>query len=76
MTEKDYIKLAKVIKDNTLTDKYGTTFISAMLSFVLPDSLAPSLGRLTVGEFLDDLCALLKEDNPNFDKERFITACK
>ena len=26
--------------------------------------------------FLDGLCEILKSDNPNFDKNRFIAACK
>lgn len=57
MTKKDYIKLARAIKRNTLTDTNGVSFISS------------------VPNFLDDLCDILKEDKPRFDKERFLTAC-
>jgi len=58
MTKKDYIKLAKAIKDNTLTDTNGVSFISS-----------------TDG-FIGELCDILQEDNPRFDRERFLTACK
>ncbi|MBA7546035.1 hypothetical protein ES705_38418 [subsurface metagenome] len=29
-----------------------------------------------VDEFIDELCGILQDDNPRFDKEQFITACK
>lgn len=57
MTKKDYIKLARAIKTNTLTDTNGVQFISS------------------VGGFLDDLCQILEDDNPRFDRDRFLKAC-
>ena len=30
----------------------------------------------TAGDFIDDLCDILEEDNPKFDRERFIAACQ
>ena len=27
------------------------------------------------GSLVDELCAIFEEDNPNFDRARFITAC-
>ena len=53
MTRKDYIKLARIIKDNKLNDT----------KYLVKDS------------FIDDLCDVLKQDNINFDRLRFINAC-
>lgn len=52
MTKKDYIKIAKVIKDNST-----------------------STGKLSRQSFIDDLCIMFKEDNPNFDSCKFWYAC-
>ena len=59
MTRKDYIKIAKIVKDNTRIEQS-----QAMIYKVLNRST-----------FIDDLCIILKEDNSLFDKERFINAC-
>ena len=52
MSRKDYIQLARIIKDNTIDtnsiDKYS---------------------------FIEDLCDVLKQNNINFDRLRFIDAC-
>ena len=52
MTKKDYIKIAKVIRNNST-----------------------ATGKLVRQSFIDDLCNIFKENNPNFDKVRFINAC-
>ncbi|KKL25884.1 hypothetical protein LCGC14_2400810 [marine sediment metagenome] len=50
MTKKDYIKLAKLIKEyNIGIDHSG---------------------------FVSHLSQILKEDNPQFDRQRFIAACR
>ena len=53
MTRKDYIKLARIIKDNKLNDT----------KYLVKDS------------FIEDLCDVLKQNNINFDRLRFIDAC-
>ncbi len=57
MTKKDYIKIAKSIKDNTGDDYYDEGHM------VYKDGI------------IQDLCAVFLEDNPNFDKDKFIKAC-
>ena len=54
MSRKDYIQLARIIKDNTMHDTQ------------------PIINKVT---FIDDLCDVLKQDNINFDRLRFINAC-
>ena len=54
MTRKDYIRFAKIIKENKLNDT----------KYLIKDSL------------IDDLCVVLKQDNNNFDKARFVEACE
>lgn len=34
-----------------------------------------SIDVIVKSMFLFDLCVLLKEDNPNFDKQKFMDAC-
>ena len=55
MTRKDYVKIARVIKDNKC-DNYNNR--------LLKDSL------------IYDLCIVLKQDNNNFEKLRFMDACE
>ena len=38
--------------------------------------IMPDREYIAKESFLDFLCLALKQDNPNFNKERFITACK
>jgi len=59
MSRKDYIKLAQLIKDNSRT--YNRVN-HGMIHVVSTD-------------IIDGLCDMLKEDNPNFDEDRFTTAC-
>jgi hypothetical protein len=56
MTRKDYIKIAKIIKDNT----------SKKLE------ICNALNKRGV---ISELCIVFKEDNNNFDNNRFINAC-
>ena len=59
MTRKDYIQLAKIVKDNTRIEQS-----QAMIYKVLNRS-----------KFIDDLCNMLKLDNSLFNSDRFISAC-
>lgn len=36
----------------------------------------PSQQFICKEAFINGLCSILKEDNPRFDRERFIAACK
>ena len=56
MTRKNYIKIASIIKDNTLTQSMSVKKYRKLL--------------------IEDLCIMFKEDNINFDKQRFIEACE
>ena len=55
MTRKDYIKLASIIKDN--------------------GRMASVRGQprhvLIRGDFMQGLCRMLENDNPNFDEQKF-----
>ena len=57
MTRKDYIQLARIIKDNKLYTNNSTRKI------------------LKFDSFINDLSDVLKQDNINFDRLRFIDAC-
>ena len=57
MSRKHYIKVAKIIKDNTLDDN------GKMLPTINKVNLILSLGTM------------FKEDNNNFDRQRFNNAC-
>ena len=60
MTRKDYIKIADVIKNNTIKlSKNNTT------SYATMDRYA----------FILEMCDVFKEDNSNFNKEKFFDAC-
>ena len=52
MTRKHFIKLAKLVKDNTTlaNQKSGIKFV------------------INRGEFMNELCDFLKSENPNFDE--------
>ena len=52
MTKKDYINIAKVISNNSISG-----------------------GRMVRYDFIKELCLIFEEDNPNFDKVKFINAC-
>ena len=59
MTRKDYIMLARVIKDNTIIDN------SKMLRH----------NNINKATLISDLIVLLKKDNSLFDRAKFIDAC-
>ena len=59
MTRKDYIMLARVIKDNTIIDN----------SKMLPHN---KLNKITL---ISDLMIALNKDNALFNGKRFIDAC-
>jgi len=59
MSRKDYIKLAQLIKDNSRTHNSVNRGITHVISL----------------DIISDLCDMLKEDNPNFDEDRFSAAC-
>ena len=59
MTKKDYIMLAKVIKNNTIIDD----------SLMLPHN---KINKITL---ISDLMNELHKDNSLFDGKRFINAC-
>ena len=40
------------------------------------DSCYPYYFKGGLEYFIDGLCDMLEDDNPHFDRERFITACK
>ncbi len=61
MTKQDYIKLAALIKQNICVEEWE------------------HLGKITLvrteiinlPNFINDLCAMLKTDNPNFNVDKF-----
>ena len=59
MTKKDYIKIAKIIKDNTLLKDEDDRMLSSVNKACL----------------VFDLCVMFKADNNLFSNDRFISAC-
>ena len=59
MTRKHYIRLARIIKDNSVSDELE----GKLIKYIAKDSL------------ILDMCDMLKQDNSLFDKDRFINAC-
>ena len=55
MTRKDYIKLAEIIKDNGRMASVRNQ----------PRHV------LVRGDFMNGLCQMLEDDNPNFDERKF-----
>jgi hypothetical protein len=66
MTKQDYIKLAKLIKENSTTDiEYnGCIVYRTKIVYIRKDNL------------LDNFCTYLKSNNPRFDEETFRKACE
>ena len=60
MSRKDYIQLARIIKDN---------------SYELDHQLTSGKKWIKKNSFINDLCDVLKQDNRNFNRLRFIDAC-
>jgi len=61
MTKKDYIKLAAIIKNNIVTETWIDNGITKMMN----------CEHLNLSRFINDLCAMLKADNPHFDEAKF-----
>ena len=57
MSRKDYIQLARIIKDST----------------IINNNLFESISKKCL---INSLCDMLKEDNPNFNRFRFLDACE
>ena len=57
MSRKDYIKIARIIKDST----------------IINNNLFESISKKCL---INSLCDMLKEDNPNFNRFRFLDACE
>lgn len=60
MTKKDYIKIAEVIKNNTIKVIKNNT-----IEYKTLDRYA----------FILEMCDVFEEDNSNFNKEKFFDAC-
>ncbi len=63
MTKKDYIALARIIEANTDT---VTMYVA---------SIPYSAHTINHTNFMNDLCTMLKSDNPHFDEVKFRKAC-
>jgi hypothetical protein len=63
MTKKDYIKLANIIKNER---QYFADWQKSGIGTI----------QVPLDHFVNNLCFILQDDNPNFDKTRFIQACK
>ena len=63
MTKKDYIAIAKAAADTREIGHGGT-------------NRAENIDCISLDMFLGELCRILKVDNTNFDKARFLEACK
>lgn len=70
MTKKDYITLAKAIKENRGIGEFTSTDQTTL------ETLTSTCDMISANRFIEELCDILKEDNPRFDQERFIAACK
>mgnify|MGYP003145095218 CR=1 FL=1 len=62
MTRKDYIKIASIIKNNSIVLDYDEIGIT-------------SIG-IDKNNLVKDFVIMFKKDNESFDKERFIKACQ
>ncbi len=67
MTRKDYEKIASMLKDLTV----GTLANTSMGGFT--ESI--NSHGYHCETLIDSLCNLFKDDNPRFNKEKFIEAC-
>ena len=61
MTKQDYIALAAIIKSNTM-----------LADFKYMDNVEV----LDKGQFVNQLCGILGNDNPRFDEVTFRSACR
>ena len=60
MTKKDYISIAKIVKDN----------------FKPHDTKRINKVECDMNKLVNDFVVMFKKDNNKFDKERFVNACK
>ena len=70
MTRKDYIFIAKIIKDNS--------YKANELNIKLNNKLYVCNGNIIINKdnIIKDLCVMFKDDNKLFSKDRFIKACE
>ncbi len=61
MTKKHFIKIAAAFK--------------ASIAELDPGTNSDAVALVTVRCIADALCAIFKDANPDFDKQRFLTAC-
>ena len=66
MTRKDYIKLAQIIKDNGRLAR-----LCARRTPHVIDVRNQPCHVLVRGDFMNGLCQMLENDNPNFDERKF-----
>ena len=66
MTKKDYISIAKIVKDNT----------SNKMTINLDGDYLDTIDMLDKDTTIKDFVIMFKKDNNKFDKERFVNACK
>ena len=50
--------------------------IAAVFRHVAAEHTPDSPGRVTVDTLAEDVASVLQNDNPRFDRSRFLTACK
>ena len=70
MSKKDYIKIAKIIKDST---SKGCKIMFHESKVTKHHLIVDVLDKNTL---MIDLCDMFKEDNSNFDRARFKEACE
>ena len=63
MTKKDYILIASAIK------------LCIVNSFSIKDFDAKMLTQSAYNDMINQISTVLKENNPLFDRERFLSAC-
>ena len=62
MTRKDYIKIASIIKDNTIIKGKSIKGYNII--------------ECDMHSLVDDFVVMFRKDNNRFDKQRFIDACQ
>jgi hypothetical protein len=62
LSRKHYCAVAAIISRHAVIEGYGPELDSAT--------------KRIVGELADDLASMFASDNPNFDRARFLAACK
>jgi hypothetical protein len=66
MHKRDYKAIAQAIKHNTTTQIIKKGCVVYVTEYPV----------IEASTFIDGLCDILKSDNPLFDKEKFVEACK